>query len=102
MPLELSLVQWVFIGLGLLILLPNLMGWFSKVKDLIVKPHTPNPRPDAVRDEQCLTDIVSKWECLHDACRDAKLELACTKIEEVFPLLCCIKELGIPDEVETI
>ena len=44
---ELSLVQWVFIGLGLLLVLPSVVGFFNNFKDKIIpdsKPHNPTPK----------------------------------------------------------
>jgi len=34
-----------------------------------------------------LTTIVSKWEDLSDACKDAGLSEAYSKLQEVFPML---------------
>ena len=68
---ELSLAQWIFIGLGILLVL------------------VPDSKPNLVisKDGHTLTDIVCKWECLYEACKSSELEAACSKIEEVFPLL---------------
>ena len=90
---ELSPVQWIFIGLGLLIMLPTLLEWLSKAKvvasDKLGSISTPvsGPKLKSVTNTNSLTSIVSKWECLYEACQEAKLETACSKIEEVFPLL---------------
>lgn len=34
-----------------------------------------------------LTALVGKWERLRDACHDAGLHNACSKLDEVFPML---------------
>ena len=34
-----------------------------------------------------LTALVGKWERLRDACHDAGLHSACSKLDEVFPML---------------
>ena len=82
---ELSLAQWIFIGLGILLVLPSVVGFFGSLKDKIVPDSKPNPVIS--KDGHTLTDIVCKWECLYEACKSSELEAACSKIEEVFPLL---------------
>ena len=76
-------IQWVFLGLGAVLVAPLLFEYsgklFSGVKDKLPTPkHT---------DDSCLTDLVCKWECLADAVHEAGLHDACSKLDEVFPLL---------------
>jgi hypothetical protein len=83
----LSPVQWIFIGVGLLIMLPTLVGWLGKAKVLALDSSVSKPASVVPDSGHKLTDIVCKWECLYEACQAAHLEIACSKIEEVFPLL---------------
>ena len=77
---NLSPMQYILIGIGVLILLPNIIELFKKVP--LPKIETSNSS-----DKRALTDIVSKWECLHDACSQEGLEDACEKLEDMFPCL---------------
>ena len=77
---NLSPMQYILIGIGVLILLPNIIELFKKVP--LPKIETSNSS-----DKRALTDIVSKWECLHDACSQEGLEDACEKLEGMFPCL---------------
>lgn len=84
---SISPVQWVFIGLGLLIALPALIPNLkldSILKNIKPKPSPPTP---SNHDNHGLTDLVCKWECLCNACHDAGIHEACDKLDEVFPLL---------------
>ncbi len=91
---SISPVQWVFIGLGLLIALPALIPALkldSILKNIKPKPSPPTPLN---HDNHCLTDLVCKWECLCNACHDAGIYEACDKLNEVFPLLAKTKKHG--------
>lgn len=84
---EISVAQWVIIGVGLLIafptILPSLQGLLGK------QGVVPQPKPEPVDDhaDHELTDLVCKWECLADACHQAGLHDACKQLDDVFPLL---------------
>ena len=77
---NLSLMQWILVGIGIIILLPNIIELFKKV---------PIPKIETSKssDKRALTYIVSKWECLHDACVEEGLNDACEKLEDMFPCL---------------
>ena len=82
---NLSPVQWILIGIGILILSPNIIELFKKV---------PIPKIETSKssDKRALTDIVSKWECLHDACSAEGLKDACEKLEDMFPCLIKVRD----------
>ncbi|MHA2401516.1 MAG: hypothetical protein ACXADH_00875 [Candidatus Kariarchaeaceae archaeon] len=88
-------IQWVFLGLGVVIAAPPLFQGlgkvFSNVKDNI---------PSGTSKNNTLTDLVCKWECLSDAVHEAGLHDACKKLDEVFPLLIAVKEDEIVTEPE--
>lgn len=82
-----SFVQWVFILIGVAIVvvpyLGTLRSWFNKpVVNRDAQVNTNN-----TDEGRTLTDIVRKWESLETACRKAELTDACIKLNEVFPLL---------------
>ncbi len=90
---DISIVQWVFLGLGSILVFPLL---WDKIKynipslnNLKLKPNTNSP-PN-------LSKIVRQWEALMVSCEEKKLRDACKKLDEVFPLLILFRE----DEVET-
>jgi hypothetical protein len=89
---SISPVQWVFIGLGLLIALPALIP--NLKLDSILKNIKPNPSPPAPsnHNDHDLTDLVCKWECLCNACHEAGIHEACDMLEEVFPLLSKVRK----------
>ena len=87
---DLSIVQWIFIGLGLLIAAPALLGIDFKGFLEKIKPNTPSPKPHDA--DHGLTDLVCKWECLSNACREAGIDEACDMLEEVFPLLAKVRK----------
>lgn len=76
---DLSIVQWIFIGLGALIALPTLFDFVSDfglgVKS---KQNIPN---------NGLSRTVRQWESLYASCKAAELNDACDMLNEVFPLL---------------
>lgn len=81
-----SLVQWIFILLGLAIVVVPYLG---SLRSLIANKPNQDPQINTtVSDEShALTDIVRKWESLETACRKANLDEACAKLNDVFPLL---------------
>lgn len=86
---NLSAVQWVLVGIGIIILLPNIFELVKKIP--LPKIKTSNTTGDGA-----LTDIVSKWECLHDACSEEGLEDACEKLEDMFPCLIKVRSQTNP------
>lgn len=78
---NLSPMQLILIGIGVLILSPTIIDLFKKIP--IPKIKTPNTDDK----KNALADIVGKWECLHDACEEKGLLDACEQLQEVFPLL---------------
>tara|TARA_R110000824_G_scaffold254899_3_gene443880 strand:+ start:3047 stop:3364 length:318 start_codon:yes stop_codon:yes gene_type:complete len=76
----LSLMQWVFIGAGLLMMSPSvrnlLLGVVNRIRVI------PKIRDSA--DSNSLTSIVAKWEALNNACIDAGLVDAQDRLQEVF------------------
>ena len=86
---NLSPVQLILIGIGILILLPNIIDLFKKIP-------IPKIKTSDTSGKQALTDIVSKWECLHDACKERGLLDACEKLEGVFPSLVRVRKQNNP------
>jgi hypothetical protein len=88
---DISVAQWVIVGVGLLIAAP---AFFPLLQGLWNKIPKPDPKPEVpdvpqVNDDHKhgLTELVCKWECLADACHEAGLHDACSVLDEVFPLL---------------
>jgi hypothetical protein len=79
----LSLMQWVFIGAGFLMLIPSVRNLFLSVLNRIRA--NPNIKVSAAANN--LTSIVSKWEALNNACIDAGLIDAQDRLHEVFLVL---------------
>jgi len=80
-----SFVQWVFILIGVAIVVVPYLG---SLKSLFNKPVKDSSVDTTNSDEShTLTDIVRKWESLESACAKAGLNDACVKLNEVFPLL---------------
>jgi len=78
----LSLIQWVCIGAGFIMIIPSIKNLFLGV----VKKVRTIPKIRAV-DSNNLTSIVSKWEALNNACIDAGLIDAQDRLHEVFLVL---------------
>ena len=73
--MELNSTQWVFIGAGLLMLIPSIRNLFlNAVNKVRASPKN-------------LTSIVSKWEELNNSCIDAGLIDAQDRLHEVFLVL---------------
>jgi hypothetical protein len=87
---NLSPIQWVLIGIGIIILLPNIIELFKKIP-------LPKVKTSDASDDGALTDIVSKWECLHNACAKEGLEDACEKLEDMFPCLIKVRNQTNPE-----
>tara|TARA_Y100000004_G_scaffold98975_1_gene110867 strand:- start:376 stop:687 length:312 start_codon:yes stop_codon:yes gene_type:complete len=81
---DISLAQWIFIAVGLVIALPPVLSFFKgSVKIPGIKVKTTNNE---------LTDLVRKWEALSDACQASGLHKACQTLDGVFPLLIEVRE----------
>jgi hypothetical protein len=80
---NINLFQLVLIGIGLFLIVPQFVDMFKK-RFL----NTPVDNSVSLSDpSHALTELVCKWECLCDACEELELKEACSKLEEVFPLL---------------
>lgn len=82
--MDISVTQWIIIGVGVIIAFPPIVSWVGGLSKKA--PETPDTTPET-NESHILTDLVSKWECLADACHEAGLHDACQKLNEVFPLL---------------
>jgi hypothetical protein len=78
---EVSVVQWILIGIGLIIALPAVFEPSKKLFNSVSKSKSKEVSQEG------LTDLVCKWECLADACRKSGLCDACKQLDAVFPLL---------------
>lgn len=90
---DISLVQWMFIVIGLVIALPPVLSFF-KNSVTIPKVAVTNGSGNE------LTDLVRKWEALSDACQASGLHQACQSLDGVFPLLLKVREDSIKVEPE--
>lgn len=81
-------MQWVFLGLGVVLVVPYLMELLGGLS---------LPSFTKKEDHNCLTDLVCKWEELADAVHEAGLHDACSKLDEVFPLLIEAREDRKPE-----
>ena len=91
---NLDAFQWVLIAAGIFLLFPTIKEMFTKKED-VDEPDNPVPddKPDDLsQDEETLTSLVCKWECLSDACHSAGLHEACKKLDEVFPLFLTVRQ----------
>tara|TARA_Y100001937_G_C6940726_1_gene250241 strand:+ start:56 stop:346 length:291 start_codon:yes stop_codon:yes gene_type:complete len=92
---ELSTIQLIIIGIGVIIALPSLIDLFKglSVSSFSRSGTTAN-----------ISTTVSQWEKLYTSCEKLCLTNACKKLDEVFPLLvekdenCFQKE----DDIETL
>jgi hypothetical protein len=75
---ELSIVQWILIGVGILVILPNVLDFFKGVS---------LPSFGKSNSKVKLSTTVSQWEFLYNSCKELCLMDACEKLDEVFPLL---------------
>ena len=92
---ELSTIQLIFIGVGILIAIPALLDMFKGFS----VPSFNNPSKRAK-----LSSTVMQWEMLYDSCKELCLTEACKKLDEVFPLLVerdknCLEQ---EDEIEIL
>ena len=91
---ELSLFQWVLIGVGVFLLFPVVKDFFIK-QEAPDTPNEPTPQPPHKIDTGVndLTSIVHKWEVLYNACEKMGLEEAQGKLQEVFPMFAKLRKL---------
>jgi hypothetical protein len=89
---DISLVQWIFIAVGLVIAMPPVLSFF--------KGSVRIPEIKVVSKNNELTDLVRKWEVLLDACQELGLHKACQTLDGVFPLLVEAKERAVKVEPE--
>jgi len=82
-----SFVQWVFIVIGVAIVVVPYLGSLKSVFSRPVKNPSIEIETAGSDENHTLTDIVRKWESLESACSKAGLNDACVKLNEVFPLL---------------
>lgn len=82
-----SFVQWVFILVGVAIVVVPYLGSLKSLFNRPVKNPNIEVGTTSSDESHTLTDIVRKWESLESACAKAGLNDACVKLNEVFPLL---------------
>ena len=75
---ELSTIQLIFIGVGVVIAAPALLDLLKGFS----LPSVSRPKK-AVK----LSSTVVQWESLYDSCKALCLTEACKKLDETFPLL---------------
>ncbi len=75
---ELSTVQLIFIGVGLIIAAPALLDLFKGFSFFSLS--TANKKAK-------LSSVVVQWETLYNSCKELCLTDACEKLDEAFPLL---------------
>ena len=87
--MRLSLMQWVFIGAGVLMMIPSIRNVLLSVVNRIRRRSVVvvNPTPGDIPHLNNLTSIVAKWETLNNACIDAGLVDAQDRLYEVFLVL---------------
>tara|TARA_R110002020_G_scaffold46539_17_gene132391 strand:- start:4411 stop:4692 length:282 start_codon:yes stop_codon:yes gene_type:complete len=78
----LSPMQYVLIGIGVVILFPYVSQIF---KD--------GDNKKAEEETQDISDLVDKWDDFYHCCKKHNLEDACNLLDEIFPMF-----LGIKDE----
>jgi len=87
---SMDVIQWVFLGLGVILVAPVLLDFFSKFKSVKVKRSSSND----------LGDLITKWETLADAVHEAGINEACDLLDEVFPLLIHVRDEEVNVEPE--
>lgn len=94
---QIDTFQWILIALGGVILFwPSISGLLKIKNNNVDKPD--KPFVPSKKDNECLTSLVCKWECLADACKKSGLNEASKRLDEVFPLLIVVKENEIDVE----
>ena len=82
--MRLSLMQWVFIGAGLLMMIPSIR---NVLLDVVNRIRARSPKIRVSAGSNNLTSIVAKWEALNNACIAAGLVDAQDRLYEVFLVL---------------
>ena len=83
---SMDVIQWVFLGLGVILVAPVLLDFFNK--SVKVKRSGNND----------LGDLITKWETLADAVHEAGIHEACDLLDEVFPLLIHARDVNVEPE----
>jgi len=82
----LSPTQFMFVGVGFVLVFLSVKDYIFGVLNIEIQDED-NKEKEENKKETSLTTIVSKWEDLTDACKDAGLSDAYNKLQEVFPML---------------
>jgi|15BtaG_2_1085339.scaffolds.fasta_scaffold00006_75 hypothetical protein len=77
---NLDTFQLILLAAGAFLLWPTIQGYLGDFWD-------DSEKKPVVHNESELADLVCKWECLADGCREHGLDEACVKLKEVFPML---------------
>jgi len=83
---RLSPTQFMFVGVGFVLVFLSVKDYIFGVLNIEIQDED-NKEKEENKEETSLTTIVSKWEDLTDACKDAGLSDAYNKLQEVFPML---------------
>ena len=84
---SLSPTQFIFIAIGFILVFLSIKDYVFSVLDIEIDQKKEELEEKEIKEETSLTTIVSKWEDLSDACKDAGLSEAYSKLQEVFPML---------------
>jgi len=76
---DISPAQWGMLVLGVFFVAFSFKSEVSR----LISSFTAKKKEAGIK----LTALVGKWERLRDACHDAGLHNACSKLDEVFPML---------------
>ena len=90
---ELSTLQLIIIGIGVLIALPAVVDFFKGVS-------LPSVSKSQAKTSTAIT--VSQWEALYSSCEDLCLIDACDKLDEVFPLLVKRDKICLEEQEDNI
>jgi len=83
----LSPTQFMFVGIGFVLVFLSVKDYIFGILNIEVQDKQDEEKEEKDKEETSLTTIVSKWEDLTDACKDAGLSDAYNKLQEVFPML---------------
>ena len=90
---ELSTLQLIIIGIGVLIALPAVVDFFKGVS-------LPSVSKSKAKTSTAIT--VSQWEALYSSCEDLCLIDACDKLDEGFPLLVKRDKICLEEQEDNI
>jgi hypothetical protein len=82
--MDINYIIYGSIGLGVLILLSNMIDFSYIVSKLFFNN---NPKRNTTNKQQDFLEIVGLWYELKDRCDRFELKVASEKLDEVFPLL---------------